>query len=171
MSFWKLFWFDVLGFVSEVLFERGSSNVVDNGRLQNFPSSSYEAAMEKLSSLITRQRRGEKPPIANKLEKMSMYLKVICQWIICFLLYFRGIRASRDFLQYYKVNAWFLYRYWVWKKIWIVSTLFMWQAQRERYSFRNLLFVITTVKSFCIKLRYSRKGYFYDEHSILVCLP
>lgn len=64
-------------FVSEVLFERGSSNVVDNGRLQNFPSSSYEAAMEKLSSLITRQRRGEKPPIANKLEKMSMYLKIL----------------------------------------------------------------------------------------------
>lgn len=61
---------------SEVLIERGS-NVVTNGQVQNFTSSSYEAAMEKLSSLITRQRRGEKPPIANKLEKMSMYLKVI----------------------------------------------------------------------------------------------
>jgi hypothetical protein len=74
--------FDVLGFVykasSEVLFERGK-NVVTDGQLQNIPSSSYEAAMEKLSSLITRQRRGEKPPVANKLEKMSMYLKVISE--------------------------------------------------------------------------------------------
>ncbi|XP_004514593.1 folylpolyglutamate synthase isoform X2 [Cicer arietinum] len=61
---------------SEVLIERGS-NVVTNGQVQNFTSSSYEAAMEKLSSLITRQRRGEKPPIANKLEKMSMYLKIL----------------------------------------------------------------------------------------------
>ncbi|PNX93037.1 tetrahydrofolylpolyglutamate synthase, partial [Trifolium pratense] len=61
---------------SEVLFERGK-NVVTNGQLQNFSSSSYEAAMEKLSSLITRQRRGEKPPVANKLEKMSMYLKIL----------------------------------------------------------------------------------------------
>ncbi|XP_045807871.1 folylpolyglutamate synthase [Trifolium pratense] len=61
---------------SEVLSERGK-NVVTNGQLQNFSSSSYEAAMEKLSSLITRQRRGEKPPVANKLEKMSMYLKIL----------------------------------------------------------------------------------------------
>lgn len=54
---------------SEALSERGS-NVVT--------LSSYETAMEKLSSLITRKRRGEKPPVANKLERMSMYLKVIC---------------------------------------------------------------------------------------------
>ncbi|XP_050887800.1 folylpolyglutamate synthase isoform X5 [Lathyrus oleraceus] len=61
---------------SEVLLERGS-NVVSNGQLPNFPSSSYEAAMEKLSSLITRQRRGEKPPLPNKLGRMSMYLKIL----------------------------------------------------------------------------------------------
>ncbi|KAJ1385179.1 Peptide chain release factor class I/class II [Sesbania bispinosa] len=61
---------------SEVLFERGS-NVITNGELQDFPLSSYEIAMEKLSSLITRQRRGEKPPVANKLENMSMYLKIL----------------------------------------------------------------------------------------------
>ncbi|XP_027367592.1 folylpolyglutamate synthase isoform X2 [Abrus precatorius] len=61
---------------SEVLLERGS-NVVTNGQLQNFPLSSYETAMEKLSSLITRQRRGEKPPVANKLERMSKYLKIL----------------------------------------------------------------------------------------------
>lgn len=53
------------------------NNVVTDGQKQNFPSSSFEAAMEKISSLITRQRRGEKPPIANKLEIMSLYLKVI----------------------------------------------------------------------------------------------
>ncbi|RDX61198.1 Folylpolyglutamate synthase, partial [Mucuna pruriens] len=62
--------------MSEVLFER-ESNVVTNGQLQDFPSSSYETAMEKISSLITRQRRGEKPPIANKLEMMSLYLKIL----------------------------------------------------------------------------------------------
>ncbi|KAK7339851.1 hypothetical protein VNO77_20537 [Canavalia gladiata] len=61
---------------SEVLFERGS-NVITNGQLQNFPLSSYETAMEKLSSLITSQRRGEKPPVANKLERMTMYLKIL----------------------------------------------------------------------------------------------
>ncbi|XP_058723992.1 folylpolyglutamate synthase-like isoform X2 [Vicia villosa] len=62
---------------SGVLFERGS-NAVANGQLQNLPSSSsYEAAMEKLSSLITRQRRGEKPPLPDKLKRMSMYLKIL----------------------------------------------------------------------------------------------
>ncbi|XP_061349660.1 folylpolyglutamate synthase isoform X2 [Gastrolobium bilobum] len=61
---------------SEALFEKGS-NVVTNGQLQNCPLSSYEMAMEKLSSLITRQRRGEKPPVPNKLERMSMYLKIL----------------------------------------------------------------------------------------------
>ncbi|TKY53405.1 Folylpolyglutamate synthase [Spatholobus suberectus] len=60
---------------SEVHFER-ESNVVTNGQL-NIPLSSYETAMEKISSLITRQRRGEKPPIANKLEMMSLYLKIL----------------------------------------------------------------------------------------------
>ncbi|KAL2326071.1 hypothetical protein Fmac_025129 [Flemingia macrophylla] len=61
---------------SDVLFER-ESNAVTDGQLQNFPSSSYETAMEKMSSLITRQRRGEKPPLANKLEMMSLYLKIL----------------------------------------------------------------------------------------------
>ena len=61
---------------SGVLFERGS-NVVTDGQSHSFSLSSYETAMEKLSSLITRQRRGEKPPIPNKLERMSMYLKVL----------------------------------------------------------------------------------------------
>ncbi|KAK7278951.1 hypothetical protein RJT34_23992 [Clitoria ternatea] len=60
----------------QVLLARGS-NVVANEQLQNFPLSLYETAMEKLSSLITRQRRGEKPPVANKLEKMVMYLKIL----------------------------------------------------------------------------------------------
>ncbi|KAH1061086.1 hypothetical protein GLYMA_02G191500v4 [Glycine max] len=70
---------------SEVLFER-ESNAVTDGRLQNFPVSSYETAMEKISSLITRQRRGEKPPISNKLEIMSLYLKgstcIFCEAIL-----------------------------------------------------------------------------------------
>ncbi|CAJ1967659.1 unnamed protein product [Sphenostylis stenocarpa] len=53
------------------------NNVVTDGQKQTSPSSSYEAAMEKISSLITRQRRGEKPPISNKLEKMSLYLQIL----------------------------------------------------------------------------------------------
>ncbi|KAI4300840.1 hypothetical protein L6164_034170 [Bauhinia variegata] len=51
--------------------------MVTSGEVQNFPYSSYETAMEKLSSLITRQTRGEQPPIAEKLQKMSMYLKIL----------------------------------------------------------------------------------------------
>jgi len=59
------------------------NDVVTNGQKQNLASSSFEAAMEKISSLITRQRRGEKPPIANKLEIMSLYLKVINAQLFC----------------------------------------------------------------------------------------
>ncbi|KAI4348646.1 hypothetical protein L6164_009345 [Bauhinia variegata] len=48
------------------------------GEVQSvFSSYSYETAMEKLSSLITRQTRGELPPIAEKLKKMAMYLKIL----------------------------------------------------------------------------------------------
>ncbi|XP_057423419.1 folylpolyglutamate synthase isoform X2 [Lotus japonicus] len=61
---------------SEVLLER-KNNVVTNGELQSSKLSSYETAMEKLSSLITRQRRGEKPPVPNKLERMSTYLQIL----------------------------------------------------------------------------------------------
>lgn len=41
--------------------------------------SSYEMAMEALSSLITRQKRGDRSPVGSKYEKldrMLMYLKV-----------------------------------------------------------------------------------------------
>ena len=39
----------------------------------------HEAAMEALSSLITRQKRGDRTPVAGKfgkLERMSIYLRV-----------------------------------------------------------------------------------------------
>ena len=63
---------------SKVLSE-GGRNAVTKADLQNLSLSSYESALEKLSSLITRQRRGELPPIANKLEKMLIYLKVFAE--------------------------------------------------------------------------------------------
>ncbi|KAF8043900.1 hypothetical protein BT93_A2018 [Corymbia citriodora subsp. variegata] len=48
---------------------------------QDLPlSSSYEAAMEALSSLITRQKRGDRTPVGGKfgkLERMSVYLRIL----------------------------------------------------------------------------------------------
>lgn len=64
--------------------ETAGSNVIIKDYLQELPlSSSYENAMEALSSLITRQKRGEKSHIGGrygKLERMSMYLKVTLEW-------------------------------------------------------------------------------------------
>lgn len=55
-------------------------NLIIEENLQELPfSSSYETAMEALSSLITRQKRGEKSNIGgkySKLDRMSMYIKV-----------------------------------------------------------------------------------------------
>ncbi|KAI6700240.1 hypothetical protein NL676_014564 [Syzygium grande] len=51
------------------------------GNSQDLPlSSSYEAAMEALSSLITHQKRGDPTPVAGKfgkLERMSIYLRIL----------------------------------------------------------------------------------------------
>uniref|UniRef100_A0A7N0UFK9 tetrahydrofolate synthase n=1 Tax=Kalanchoe fedtschenkoi TaxID=63787 RepID=A0A7N0UFK9_KALFE len=49
-------------------------------RMLTFPSSSYETAMEALSSLITRQKRADRSPIGgkfSKLERMTMYIKIL----------------------------------------------------------------------------------------------
>ena len=54
-------------------------------------SSSYEMAMEALSSLITSQKRGGRSSVSGKygkLDRMSMYLKVTCPklldcWSVC----------------------------------------------------------------------------------------
>lgn len=56
------------------------SSVVVKESLQGFRlPSSYEAAMEALSSLITRKKRGDKSSGSTfgKLERMSEYLKVV----------------------------------------------------------------------------------------------
>lgn len=63
---------------SQVTNKMESSEVVKES-LQGFPlPSSYEAAMEALSSLITRKKRGDKSSGSTfgKLERMSEYLKV-----------------------------------------------------------------------------------------------
>ncbi|KAL9411629.1 hypothetical protein AB3S75_045266 [Citrus x aurantiifolia] len=57
------------------------SNALTTEYEENLPlSSSYENAMQALSSLITRQKRGEQSQIAGrygKLQRMSMYLKIL----------------------------------------------------------------------------------------------
>lgn len=57
------------------------SNVLMTEYEEDLPlSSSYENAMQALSSLITRQKRGEQSHIAGrygKLQRMSMYLKIL----------------------------------------------------------------------------------------------
>ncbi|KAH9648953.1 Folylpolyglutamate synthase [Citrus sinensis] len=57
------------------------SNALTTEYEENLPlSSSYENAMQALSSLITRQKRGEQSHIAGrygKLQRMSMYLKIL----------------------------------------------------------------------------------------------
>lgn len=64
--------------------ETTGSNAIFKDHIQESTlSSSYENAMEALSSLITRQKRGEKSHVGGtygKLERMSMYLKVIHGW-------------------------------------------------------------------------------------------
>ncbi|XP_026414635.1 folylpolyglutamate synthase-like isoform X1 [Papaver somniferum] len=60
--------------------EMGSGGVLRANSNELPLSSSYESAMEALSSLITRQKRGEKSNINGKYEKMErmqMYLKIL----------------------------------------------------------------------------------------------
>ncbi|XP_026425612.1 folylpolyglutamate synthase-like [Papaver somniferum] len=60
--------------------EMGSGGVLRANSYELPLSSSYESAMEALSSLITRQKRGEKSNINGKYEKMErmqMYLKIL----------------------------------------------------------------------------------------------
>ncbi|XAR69898.1 Tetrahydrofolate synthase [Bertholletia excelsa] len=67
--------------MSSQIQETLGSKVVNKEKLQDFPlSSTYEMTMEALSSLITRQKRGDKSPILSKydkLERMSMYIKIL----------------------------------------------------------------------------------------------
>lgn len=70
---------------SEVV-EKMVTDVVVKECVQDFPlPSSYEAAMEALSSLITRRNRGDKSSVGGKygkLERMSEYLKVILVYFL-----------------------------------------------------------------------------------------
>lgn len=66
---------------SEGQIARGS-NMITKRESKDYPLSSYETAMEKLSSLITGQKRGDqKRPIADRFEKMMMYLKVLLKYM------------------------------------------------------------------------------------------
>ncbi|XP_057982665.1 folylpolyglutamate synthase isoform X1 [Malania oleifera] len=66
---------------SSQIMEKMGSNVIIKEHSQDEPfSSSYETAMEALSSLITCQKRGDKPATDNKYEKldrMLIYLKIL----------------------------------------------------------------------------------------------
>lgn len=62
--------------MSSQVMEKMGSNMV----FKDHPKASYDTAMEALSSLITRQKRGDKSSVCGKygkLERMSMYLKII----------------------------------------------------------------------------------------------
>lgn len=67
--------------MSSQVMEKIENNVLVKDYLEDLPlSSSYESAMEALSSLITRKNRGEKSSVHGKygkLERMSMYLKIL----------------------------------------------------------------------------------------------
>lgn len=66
--------------MSSQVMEKTESNVAVEDSLQDLPlSNSYETAMEALSSLITRQKRGTPSSVGGKygkLDRMQMYLKV-----------------------------------------------------------------------------------------------
>ncbi|KAF5474203.1 hypothetical protein F2P56_006119 [Juglans regia] len=67
--------------MSSQIMEKMECNVVVKEYLQDHPLSySYEAAMEALSSLITRKNRGDKSSIGGKygkMQRMSEYLKIL----------------------------------------------------------------------------------------------
>ncbi|GMH20180.1 hypothetical protein Nepgr_022021 [Nepenthes gracilis] len=67
--------------MSSQIEEKMSSNVAVEEYVGGFPrSTSYEIAMEALSSLITRQKRGDQSSVGGtygKLERMEMYLKIL----------------------------------------------------------------------------------------------
>ncbi|GKV41649.1 hypothetical protein SLEP1_g49151 [Rubroshorea leprosula] len=67
--------------ISFQVMEKTGSEVFLKDYLQEFPvSSSYESAMDALSSLITQRKRGERSSVVakyDKLERMSMYLKIL----------------------------------------------------------------------------------------------
>lgn len=66
--------------MSSQVMEQMQSNVVVKEYSENPPlTSSYESAMEALSSLITSKRRGDRSSVGGKygkLERMTIYLKV-----------------------------------------------------------------------------------------------
>ncbi|XP_048127112.1 folylpolyglutamate synthase isoform X5 [Rhodamnia argentea] len=67
--------------MSSQVIEKMENELAFKGSCQDLPlSSSYEAAMEALSSLITRQKRGDRTPVGGKfgkLERMSIYLRIL----------------------------------------------------------------------------------------------
>ena len=75
--------------MSTQIVEKVDSNSIIEENLQELPlSSAYETAMEALSSLITRQKRGTRSAVGGKykkLDRMLMYIKVTLLKY-CFLL-------------------------------------------------------------------------------------
>ncbi|ONH95066.1 hypothetical protein PRUPE_7G049800 [Prunus persica] len=67
--------------ISSQVMEQMQSNVFVKEYSEDLPvTSSYESAMEALSSLITRKKRGERSSVGGKygkLERMSIYLKIL----------------------------------------------------------------------------------------------
>ncbi|KAA8518078.1 hypothetical protein F0562_015552 [Nyssa sinensis] len=65
---------------SQIMEEMGSNLVIDKNSHDLPFSSAYETALEALSSLITRQKRGDRSAIGGKykkLDRMLMYIKIL----------------------------------------------------------------------------------------------
>ncbi|KAJ8899038.1 hypothetical protein K2173_008867 [Erythroxylum novogranatense] len=66
--------------MSSQVIEKTDSDAASKDMQELHVSTSYESAMQALSSLITRQKRGERGPVGGKygkLERMDMYLKIL----------------------------------------------------------------------------------------------
>lgn len=75
--------FGVRKLSSQFLKSMASNMMVEENTDNLYSQSTYDIAMEALSSLITGKRRGDGPDIStkySKLDRMMMYIKVI-MWI------------------------------------------------------------------------------------------
>lgn len=75
---------------------------------------SYEAAMEALSTLISRRKRGDGPKRDDKLGRMSMYMKVVCLFCLPDSMCFGSVSSFA---------CWVVCRFWDWRRGWRTSRL------------------------------------------------
>lgn len=82
-----------------------------------YSQSTYDIAMEALSSLITSKRRGDGPEISpkyTKLDRMTMYIKVTMWTVIIIIILYSAYAFSHSNID---LTACWLGRFWVWKNL------------------------------------------------------